>query len=203
MKVSRAQLDHFAGANEQHVRLTEIRNNPAGQPHCRARHRYRRGADARFTADFLGDRECALEQAIQQDAEAARLPRDLFGHLDLTEDLGFRRAPSNRVRKPRETHDVQRFRFPGCTGCHPARRPRASAPPSAIGAAMPDRAHCSRVRCGCRETIAAVNRRAAIVSLAPASGQLGRRERELLLQRQWRGLVIEAENDEIHQGCSG
>ena len=84
-----AQLDHFAGADEQHVLLVDAGEDALRQAHRGGGHGHRIGADGGGAAHFLGHREGALEQLVQQRAHGAGLLGGFHRLLELAENLGF------------------------------------------------------------------------------------------------------------------
>ena len=105
VQVPRNERDHVAGADEQRRALLEARED-------RARHRNRRrgdrdgvGADLRLGPHALRDRECRLEQAIEQRPGRAGVLRGAVGILELAEDL--RLAEHHRVESRRDRERVR------------------------------------------------------------------------------------------------
>ena len=84
-----AELDHLAGADEQHVLAGQAAEDALRHPHGGGRHRYRLGADLGRAAHFLGYREGALEQVIQHQAEPAGTAGEPLSLLHLAQDLGL------------------------------------------------------------------------------------------------------------------
>ena len=68
-EMGRAQFDHFAGADEQHVLLGDRVEDALRQAHRGGGHRHAVRADFGGAAHFLGDREGALEHLVQIGAE--------------------------------------------------------------------------------------------------------------------------------------
>ena len=100
-EMGRAQLDHFAGADEQHAAVLDS----LSKMRCA-----RRTAAAAIETDcapisvraahFLGHREGALEQLVQTACRSApAFGAGAHGLLHLSEDLRSRPAPSNRARE--------------------------------------------------------------------------------------------------------
>ena len=86
-EVRRRQLDHLAGAHEQHPHLAQVLEQLQRQAHRRRRHAYRMGTDLGGAAHLLGHREGTLEQLVQRAAQGAGQPRFAHGELDLAQDL--------------------------------------------------------------------------------------------------------------------
>ena len=84
-----AQLDHLAGADEQHRAVGQVLEDLLAQAHAGSRHRDRLGADGGLGAHFLGHRERALEQLVQVAAQHVGILRHARGRLHLAQDLGF------------------------------------------------------------------------------------------------------------------
>ena len=85
----RAQLDHLAGTDEQHLLVGDALEDTLGEAHRRGRHRDDVGADRRRRAHVLGHRKRALEQLVQRRSQRAGFARDAHGFLHLPEDLRF------------------------------------------------------------------------------------------------------------------
>ena len=64
MQVPGAELDHFAGADQEHRVPLESREHPARELHAGGCDGYGACADRRFRAYALGDGEARLEEAI-------------------------------------------------------------------------------------------------------------------------------------------
>jgi hypothetical protein len=88
-EVRGAQVDHFAGADEQHVLPADGIENAFRQAHRGGGHRHAVRADLGCAAHLLGHRETALEQLVQIGAETAGFVGDAHRILHLAEDLRF------------------------------------------------------------------------------------------------------------------
>ena len=75
LQMARAQLDHVAGADQEHGLFREVVEDLFRQPHRRGRDRHGAGADGGVGAHLLGDGEGLLEQAIEDLARDAGLVR--------------------------------------------------------------------------------------------------------------------------------
>jgi hypothetical protein len=100
------QLDHLAGADEEHVQLAQVLEQLAGQPHGRGRHADRMRADLGGGAHLLGHREAALEQLVQRRAERAGFVGQAHRLLHLAEDL--RLAEHHRIEAGGDAEGVPR-----------------------------------------------------------------------------------------------
>ena len=118
-----AQLDHLAGADEQHVLLVDAGENALRQAHRGGGHGNRVGADRGRCAHFLGHREGALEQLVQQRAQGAGLFGGLHRLLHLPEDLGF--AQHHRIQPAGDAEGVL-HRFLLAAACKDRARWRGS-----------------------------------------------------------------------------
>ena len=88
-KVRGAQLDHFARADEQRAGLVQIAEHAFGQADGGGGHGHRMGANSGLRTHFLGHREGALEQLMQQSAQRAGLVGGTHGIFHLTQNLGL------------------------------------------------------------------------------------------------------------------
>ncbi|OIQ80212.1 hypothetical protein GALL_380470 [mine drainage metagenome] len=89
------QLDHFAGADEQHPAVGQVLEHGFGQLDAGRCHADRMRADLGRRAHFLGHRERALEHLPQRAAQRAGLGRGAHRVLHLAEDL--RLAQHHRI----------------------------------------------------------------------------------------------------------
>ena len=103
-EVRGAQLDHFTGADEQHVLVGDAVENALRQAHRGSGHRHAVRADFRRAAHFLGDGKAALEQLVQIGAEATGGIGQAYCVLHLPEDL--RLAQHHRVQARRDAEGV-------------------------------------------------------------------------------------------------
>ena len=103
-EVGRAQLDHFAGADKQHLLRCQAVENSRREMHCRGRHRHRVSTDRGGRAHFLGDGKGTLEQFSEQRAERPGFFRGACRLLHLSEYL--RLAKHHRVQPGRDTKHV-------------------------------------------------------------------------------------------------
>ena len=83
------QLDHFAGADEQHLGLAQILEQLRGQAHRRRGHADRVRADLGGGAHLLGHREAALEHLVQRDAQRTGILGGAHCVFYLAQDLRF------------------------------------------------------------------------------------------------------------------
>ena len=109
-EVGRGQLDHLAGADEEHLGLAHVLEKLRRQAHRGRRHADRMAADLGRRAHLLGDRERALEHLLQRAAERAGAARLAHRLLQLAEDL--RLAENHRVEAAGDAKGVARRRRP-------------------------------------------------------------------------------------------
>jgi hypothetical protein len=104
-KVGGGQLDHLAGADEQHAR-GQVFEQLAGQAHGGGGHADGVRADLGGAAHFLGHGKAALEQLVQRGAQGAGVLGGAHGVLHLAQDL--RLAQHHRVQPAGHAEGVAR-----------------------------------------------------------------------------------------------
>ena len=193
------ELDHLAGADEQHLRLAQVLEQLGGQAHRRGRHADRMAADLGRAAHFLGDRERALEHLLQRRAERAGAVGLAHRLLELAEDL--RLAEHHRIEPARDAEGVARRRAAFEHVGVRARSVGVATPPTPASQSTAG-ATCAASRADVE--LGAVAGRddrdlADPLQATRASLQRGRellgREREAAAQVERRGRVVEAEGD--------
>ena len=94
-EMRRAQFDHLAGADQQHVLVVQRREDARGELDRRGGHRHAVRADLRIGAHVFRHREGALEQLVQDRSERAGRFGNADRFLQLPEDL--RLAQHHRI----------------------------------------------------------------------------------------------------------
>ena len=104
-EMRRAQLDHLAGADEQHL-LSACARRCVGETHRRGRHRDDVGADRRRRAHVLWPPQNELWNSLFSVVPARRI-RARCAPLSSARGSAVRRAPLNRARWRRGTHGAR------------------------------------------------------------------------------------------------
>jgi hypothetical protein len=86
-EMRQTELNHFAGSNEQHLRLAEISEDSLSELNSSGRHRDRVGTDLRAGSDLFCNRERTLEEVVKVCAEATSLLGLAGSLLELAKDL--------------------------------------------------------------------------------------------------------------------
>ena len=107
-EVRRAQLDHFAGTDEEHVLVFQAREDAGRELDGRRGHGNAVCAHASGRAYFLGDGKRALEKPVQHRAERSGRLGGARRFLHLAEDL--RLAEHHRV-QPRSDPERVKYRL--------------------------------------------------------------------------------------------
>ena len=148
------ELDHLAGTDEQDVLAAQVAEDALRHPHGGGRHRYRLRADLGGRPHFLRNREGALEQVVQHQAEATGAARPASRPASSARGSAVRPAPSNRARwrrgrrgAPRSPVAARRCGVAVRPGSAAFRRRRTPAAPAARARARRRR---STARSGCR-----------------------------------------------------
>jgi hypothetical protein len=171
-----------------------------GQPHRGRGHRHRIGADLGAGAHFLGDREGALEQLVQQQAECAGFLGGGDRLLHLSKDLGF--AEHHRIEARGDAERVLRGLFARQriqVGCE-----FAAVDVVEVGQPLRDVVGRGRVEV---QLGAVAGRQDRDFGGAPALRQVVQRlhqffgaERHLLADRERRSMVVDPEGEKLHDG---
>ncbi len=207
-EVRRRQLDHLAGADEQHVFALQAAKDALRHAHRSGSHRDRLRADLGGRANLLRHREGALEQVVQHQPEAACGARQLLGLFHLPQDL--RLAQHHRIQ----------------SACHAERMAHRARLRQYVGVALQlvqaqlffagdERLQCMlraigllggavRVRSGCRwrrwrlRTHAHRRRCKRLAQAADRRAHFFRNESHALAHRQGRSSVIQSEGEQVH-----
>ena len=203
------QLDHLAGADQQHFARRQFAEDALGQAHGRGGHRHRMRADLGAGSHFLGDREGALEKLVQQRCPSPPACATAARPASSGRGSAARPAPSSRARWPRGRRGARRRpaaagRRSGGTRRCPAAFPRRRNPPGPAQRRAAVRPR-SRARCGCRSRRSPP--RSAFLGCDPTGRSrmramvppISRHERHPLAQRKRRGLMVQSERDEMHK----
>ena len=94
-EMRRRELDHLAGADQEHALLGDRREDALGELDRRGGHRNRRAADVGLRAHVLRHRERALEKPVQHQSQRTRRLGAAHGLLHLAENL--RLAEHHRI----------------------------------------------------------------------------------------------------------
>ena len=114
LQMARGQLRHLAGPHQHHGLVFEPVEDLPRQRHRRRTYRDRAAPDKGDAPDPLGDREGAMERAVEHQAGGAGLGRLRIGDFQLTQDL--RLAHDHRVETRADAEQMARGLAPLNTG---------------------------------------------------------------------------------------